>query len=108
MQAKALALEVKEAEGGEEHGKPAVYFVLTAQSARTFWEFSKSNLPKRVIFRVDGRDVMEIWIVQELSAGRGVLEVKSVNEAVSLAIRLRSGKAILEVAEVDQSSPAKN
>jgi preprotein translocase subunit SecD len=99
MQAKALTLEVKEAEVGEEHGKPAVYFVLTGQSARSFWEFSKMNLPKRVIFRVDGRDIMKIWIVQELSAGRGVLEVESVNEAVALAIRLNSGKATLEVEE---------
>jgi hypothetical protein len=57
VQAKALTLEVKEAEVGEEHAKPAVFFLLTGQSARTFWEFSK--LPKRVIFRVDGRDIMK-------------------------------------------------
>jgi preprotein translocase subunit SecD len=99
VEAKALTLEVKEAEVGEEHGKPAVYFVLTGQSARTFWEFSKKNLPKRVIFSVNGRDIMKIWIVQELSAGRGVLEVESVNEAVALAILLNSGKATLEVEE---------
>ncbi|HEY2533623.1 MAG TPA: hypothetical protein VGJ20_37800 [Xanthobacteraceae bacterium] len=99
VQAKALTLEVKEAEVGEEHGKPAVYFVLTGQSARTFWEFSKTNLPKRVIFRVDGRDIMKIWIVQELSAGRGVLEVESLNEATALAMGLNSGKATLEVEE---------
>jgi preprotein translocase subunit SecD len=111
VQAKALTLEVKEAEVGEEHGKPAVYFELAEQSARTFWEFSKKNLPKRVIFRVDGRDIMKIWIVQELFAGRGVLEVESVNEAVALAIRLNSGKAALEVEEdlsAYQIPPAKN
>ena len=101
VQAEALTLEVKEAEVGEEHGKPAVYFVLTGQSTRTFWEFSKENLPKRVIFRVDGRDIMKIWIIQELSAGRGVLYVESVNEAVALAIRLTSGKSTLEVEEED-------
>jgi len=99
VQAKALTLEVREAEVGEEHGKPAVYFVLTGPSARTFWEFSKTNLPKRVIFRLDGRDIMKIWIVQELSAGRGVLEVGSMNEAVALAIRLNSGKPGFEVEE---------
>jgi preprotein translocase subunit SecD len=101
VQAEALTLEVKQAEVGEEHGKPAVYFVLTGQSARTFWEFSKKNLPKRVIFSVDGRVIMKIWIVQELSAGRGVLEVESVNKAVALAMRLNSGKATLEVEEDD-------
>ena len=99
VQAKALTLEVKEAEVGEERGKPVVHFVLTTQSTRTFWEFSKRNLPKRVIFSVDGREIMKIWIVQELSAGRGVLEVGSVNDAVALAMRLNSGKAILEVEE---------
>jgi hypothetical protein len=54
-----------------------------------------------VIFRVDGRDIMKIWIIQELSAGRGVLYVESVNEAVALAIRLTSGKSTLEVEEED-------
>jgi preprotein translocase subunit SecD len=99
VQAKALTLDVKAAEVGEERGGPAVYFALTGQSARTLQEFSKKNLPKRVIFRVDGRDVMKIWIVQELSAGTGVLKVESENEAIALAIRLNSGKATLEVEE---------
>jgi preprotein translocase subunit SecD len=99
VQAKALTLQVNAAEVGEEQGQPAVYFVLTRQSARTLQEFSRKNLPKRVIFRVDGHDVTKIWIVQELSAGTGALKVESENEAIALAIRLNSGKATFDVEE---------
>jgi preprotein translocase subunit SecD len=99
VQAKALTLEVKAAEVGEEHGEPSVYFVLTGQSARALQEFSKKNLPKRVIFRADGGDVMKTGVVQALSSGTGVLKVESENEAVALTIRLNSGKATLEVEE---------
>ena len=100
-QAEALELEVKEANVGEHWvtGKPTVEFVLTEQSARTLWEFSKKNIDKRAIFRVDGHDVAKVWIIQELTVGRGVLVAESVNEAVALAKRLNSGKAILEVEE---------
>jgi len=100
-QAEALKLEVEEANIGEHWatGKPTVNFELTEQSARALWEFSKKNLDKPAIFRVDGHDVMKVWIKQELTAGRGVLEVESVNEAIALAKRLNSGKAILEVEE---------
>ncbi len=101
--AETLKLEVKEAEVGEHwiSGKPTVEFVLTGQSAHTFWKFSKRNINKLVIFRVNGRDVMNIWIVQELPAERGALEVESVNEAIALAKRLNSGKAVLEVETVE-------
>jgi len=51
-QAEALKLEVKEANVGEHWvtGKPTVEFVLTEQSARTLWEFSKKNIDKRARF----------------------------------------------------------
>src|SRR5499427_8119435 len=100
-QAEALKLEVEEATVGEHwvSGKPTVDFILTEQSARALWEFSKKNIDKRATFRVDGHDVMKVWIKQELAAGRGVLEVESANEAIALAKRLNSGKAILEVEE---------
>jgi hypothetical protein len=64
-QSEAIKLEVKEAKVGEHWvtGKPIVEFVLTDQSAHSLWEFSKRNINKPVIFRVDGRDVMKIWIV---------------------------------------------
>ena len=99
--AEALKLEVEEATVGEHwvSGKPTVDFILTQQSARALWEFSKKNIDKRAIFRVDGHDVAKVWIIQELTAGRGVLAAESVNEAIALAKRLNSGKAILEVEE---------
>ena len=100
-QAEALKLEVEEANVGEHWvpGKPTVEFVLTGQSARALWEFSKKNIDKRAIFRVDGHDFGKVWIIQELTAGRGALVAESVNEAIALANRLKSGKAILEVEE---------
>jgi preprotein translocase subunit SecD len=100
-QSEAIKLEVKEAKVGEHWvtGKPIVEFVLTDQSAHALWEFSKRNISKPVIFRVDGRDVMKIWIVQELPEGRGALEVGSMNEATALATRLNSGEAVLAVEE---------
>ena len=100
-QAEALKLEVEEANVGEHWvpGKPTVEFILTEQSARALWEFSKKNKDKRAIFRVDGHDVAKVWIIQELTEGRGVLAAESVNDAIALAKRLNSGKAILEVEE---------
>ena len=69
------------------------------QSARALCEFSKKNIDRPAIFRVDGHDVAKVWIIQELTAGGGVLAVESVNEAIALAKHLNSGKAILEVEE---------
>ncbi len=38
-----LKLEVKEAEAGDHLQQHAVYFTLTAQSARAFWEFLQAK-----------------------------------------------------------------
>ena len=48
---------------------------------------------------MDGHDFGKVWIIQELTAGGGALVAESVNEAIALANRLNSGKAILEVEE---------
>jgi preprotein translocase subunit SecD len=104
-QAEPLKLEVKEAKAAEHWvtGRPTVEFALTERSAREFWEFSKKNIEKRMIFRVDGRDVTQVWIMQELPAGRGVLDAQSPDEAAALAKLLMSGEAVFEVIE-DQSN----
>jgi|SRR5215467_4730899 len=94
----ALKLEVKEAEVSEYHNDPAVLFVLTAQSADSFLAFTRKNMNKTMLFRVDGRDMIKPpRIVQEIPGGRGVLSTSNMDEAIALAERLNSGNADFEV-----------
>jgi preprotein translocase subunit SecD len=97
--AEALKLEIKDAHAD---GQGLIDVEMTDKSARDFFEFTKTNLNKAVIFRIDGREISRPVIRSPIPGGRGLFRDmnRSIEEAIALAERLKSGKADLEVEAV--------
>lgn len=70
--ARALKLDVKGAEAGDHLGQPAVYVELTQYSAVAYLEFTKMNINKMVVFRLDGGGIQNVAI-REQKLGVGAL-----------------------------------
>ncbi len=99
-----LAIGLVRASSGfdQRTGEPIVTFVMSDASKRAFAELTARSVGKPMEFRVDGRAVMTPVIREPILGGSGQISGSfSVDEAKTLAERLASGAAKLELEVVE-------
>lgn len=101
--AAALSLTVLKAEatGDLATGEPVVSITFDAASTEAFAAFTRDNVGRNTVVRIDGEDVMRAIIREPILEGTVQISGNmTMADAKDLAARLTSGDAVIEVALV--------
>jgi preprotein translocase subunit SecD len=98
--AAALSLTVLKAEAISDMatGQPVVSITFDAASTEAFADFTRDNVDRNTVLRIDGEEVMRAIIREPIL--KGTVQISgnmTIADARDLAARLASGDAVIEV-----------
>jgi preprotein translocase subunit SecD len=103
--AAALSLTVLEAEAIADRatGEPVVSITFDAASTEAFAAFTRNNVGRKTVIRIDGEDVMSPIIREPILGGSVQISGNmTMADATHLAARLTSGDAVIEVELIEE------